>query len=88
MDQLFVEKLAQSLAARILPRLEHRNGNGNGIVPVLMDSKTCAAFLGLKSTRSLWHMKQRGLIPFVRINRKVMYERSRIEMWIVQHRED
>jgi hypothetical protein len=85
MDPNTLERLAHSLAARLIPRIEQLYGRGNGMVPLTMDSKAAAALLGI-SIRALWHLKQRGLIPFIRVNRRVMYERLELETWIKRHR--
>ena len=81
MENRPIEKIAELLWARLQPFLKSRSG----IVPMLMDTKTCAALLGM-TDRALRHLRQRQQIPFVKINRRVMYEKSQIEKWIARRR--
>jgi hypothetical protein len=50
-----------------------------------MDTKLAARFLGI-SVRALWRLKQRHLVPRLRIDKRVMYERAALERWIISHR--
>jgi excisionase family DNA binding protein len=79
-EQNFIERLAQSLVAR-MAAMQNGKVKDGAPIPRLMNTKRAAAYLGL-SVSSLQHLKHRGKIPFVQINRRVMYDRAELEKWI------
>ena len=86
-NQNFIERLAQSLVARMaaITQLEIGKGKDGAQIPRLMNTKRAAAYLGL-SVSSLQHLKHRRLIPFVQIKRRVMYDRFELDKWIAQNK--
>jgi hypothetical protein len=76
------ERIAQKVVARLLPYLSSRNGNSRSR---LLDTKVTADYLGI-SLSALRKLKARGYIPFVQINRRVMYDRVVLDRWIVRKR--
>ena len=79
-DQSFIERLAQALAARILPHLQSHNGNEQ--YPRLMNATQAAAYLGRKSPGSVYHLVNRHEIPCVRHGRNLRFDRLELDKWI------
>lgn len=69
------------MVARLLPYLN----NGGEPQSRLIDTKIAAVYLGI-SQSALRKLKARGYIPFVKINKRVMYDRIVLDKWIVQKR--
>jgi hypothetical protein len=76
------ERIAQQVVARLLPYLSSPNGNSRSR---LIDTRIAAGYLGI-SQSALRKLKSRGYIPFVQINRRVMYDRVVLDKWIVRKR--
>ncbi len=81
-QQAFIEKTVQQVVSRMLPYLQNATVKPQ---PRLMDTKTAAVYLGI-TPNALCHLKHRLLIPCVRINTRVMYDRVQLDGWIAQHR--
>lgn len=79
------ERIAQKVVARLLPYLSRGYGSSSKSQSRLLDTRITAAYLGL-SQSALRKLKARGYIPFVKINRRVMYDRVVLDRWIVRKR--
>ena len=55
--------------------------------PLLVDERTAARLLGGLSVRSLFNLRQREGLPFVRIGARVMYCPADLAAWIESRRE-
>jgi excisionase family DNA binding protein len=83
-----LDRLAQDLAARLLPHLTQNlvvtgnpNGHGNKVLPRLMNIKETAVYTGI-SESGLYHLVARREIPFVKIGRALKFSRWEIDRWI------
>ena len=93
LDQTTIDRIAQAVAARIIPHLQNgSNGsgsNGNGRVPSvapkiavrLMTIDQAATYLG-RSTLALYHLKSRREIPFVKHGRNLRFDRNALDKWL------
>ena len=81
-DERFVEALARSLAAKLLPQIQNSNGK---LFPRLMNTRQCAEYLS-RSVNSIRHLRFRRKIPIVKIDRRIAYDRVAIDKWIVGNR--
>jgi excisionase family DNA binding protein len=82
-DQNFIERLAQALAARIIPQIQ--NGNGHGSKPAqkrLLTIKEAADYLGRPSASSIYHLVARRELPCVRHGRNRRFDVKELDRWI------
>ena len=77
------ERIAQSVVRRLLPYLSNGRAERGGTQSRLIDTKVTAAYLGV-TPNALRKLKARGFIPFVPINRRVMYDRNVLDRWIAR----
>ena len=49
--------------------------------PALMDERQAAAYLSL-SAKTLYNLRCRGELPFVRVGKRVLYSQTALDQWI------
>ena len=70
------EKAARELAGNAGGHSNHTNGT-----PLLIGEQEAAKRLGI-SARKLWSLRRDGAIPFVTIDRRVLYPDAGLNAWI------
>jgi len=80
-DQNFIERLAQTLAAR-MAQLQNGNANGKPSAPKrLLTVKEAAAYLG-RSVSAVYHLVARREIAVVRHGRNLRFDVRELDRWI------
>jgi len=80
LDDLLVNKLAQAISAAILKQI-----NTPAVAPVLLSCKEAGLYLG-RSEQSIQHLIQEGVIPTVRVGRRVHLHRKDLDAWIERNK--
>lgn len=81
LDLKFIERLATSLAMRIIPQIEASRQAPLKIVPILMGTKEAASYLGF-SESAVRHLRHRRVLPCVKIRGRVMYEKAALDSFV------
>jgi len=79
-DQNFIERLAQALAARIVPQLP--NSETARHLPRLLTAAEAARFLGRKTPQAVYHLASRGQLPCVRNDHTVRFDVNDLVRWV------
>src|SRR5258706_7651754 len=79
------DKALDRIAEKIIQRLKAALGDGKPL-PRMLSTGATAPYLGL-SVSSVQHLRSRGVIPCVKINRRVMYDRLALDRWVESKQE-
>lgn len=84
---LFLDELAERLAAKLETRLSvAHNGNGGGVPARLLTVRQAAEYLG-RSEQAVQHLVSAGKVPTVRADRRVFVDRCDLDRWIEENKQ-
>jgi excisionase family DNA binding protein len=83
-DEAFVTALAEEIAAKIIPQIEHRNGSARTMTR-LLTVKEAAAYIG-RTEQAIQHLIHKRELVVVRKGRRVHLDRCDLDRWIEAHK--